>query len=90
MTAQPEAPDPRTHPIPRTIDAVAGRLAPAKRMAFYAEIGSAEGAEAITEVLEKWWMEAMFDSVPGRERRLAATAGPHARLVALPDLVSGE
>lgn len=90
MTAQPEVPDPRVHPIPHTIDAVADGLGAAKRMAFYAEIGQAEGADTIALVLEKWWMEAMFDSRPGRERRLAAVADPDARVRPLPGLAGGE
>ena len=87
MTAQPEdpAPDPRVRPIPHTIDAVANALSGAKRMAFYAEIGQAEEGEAINAVLRKWWMEALFDSRPGREQRLAdADAGRN--LVPLPGL----
>ena len=87
MTAQPEhpAPDPRVRPIPPTIDAVADALGSAKRMAFYAEIGRAEEGEPINAVLRKWWMEALFDSRPGREQRLAdADAGRG--LVPLPGL----
>jgi hypothetical protein len=90
MTAQPEhpAPDSRARsPIPHTIDAVAGALGPAKRMAFYAEIGQAEEGDQINSVLRKWWMEAMFDSRPGREQRLAdADAGRN--LVPLPGLAA--
>lgn len=92
MTARHEEPHPhikpRTTRLPRTIDAVADALTGAKRMAFYAEIGGAQAGEEINAVLRKWWMEATFDSVPGRERRLAqADAGTH--LVPLPDLVDG-
>jgi hypothetical protein len=89
VTAQPDhlAPDPRVRPIPHTIDAVAGALTGAKRMAFYAEIGQAEEGEPINTVLRKWWMEAVFDSQPGREQRLAdADAGRN--LVPLPGLAS--
>jgi hypothetical protein len=91
MTTQPEraAPDPRVRPIPHTIDAVATALGPTKRMAFYAEIGQAEEGEPINTVLRKWWMEAMFDSRPGRGQRLAdAAAGRN--LVPLPGLIGGE
>lgn len=87
MTAQPEhpVPDSRVRPIPHTIDAVAGALSGAKRMAFYAEIGQAEEGDPINSVLRKWWMEAMFDSVPGAERsRANAAAGQN--LVSLDDL----
>ncbi|MFJ7497862.1 hypothetical protein ACIQZB_43620 [Streptomyces sp. NPDC097727] len=86
MSAQPEHPaDPRVRPIPHTIDAVAGTLTGAKRMAFYAEIGQAEEGEAINAVLRKWWMEAMFDSRPGRDQRLA-DASSGRRLTPLPPL----
>ncbi|MFJ4920190.1 hypothetical protein [Streptomyces sp. NPDC088725] len=84
MSAQPDySTDPRIHAIPHTIDAVAAVLVGAKRMAFYAEIGQAEEGEQINSVLRKWWMEAMFDSRPGREQRLADTDAGH-RLVSLP------
>jgi hypothetical protein len=85
VTALPEhpAPDQRVRPIPHTIDAVAGSLTPAKRMAFYAEIGQAEEGGPINAVLRKWWMEALFDARSGREQRLAdADAGRN--LVPLP------
>jgi len=90
MTARfEESADPRVRPLPHTIDAVAGALTGAKRMAFYAEIGQAEEGEPINSVLRKWWMEAMFDSRPGREQRLAdADAGR--RLVPLPNPTDGE
>jgi hypothetical protein len=89
VSAQPEYPAaPKVRPLPRTIDAVAGALAGAKRMAFYAEIGRAEEGEEINTVLRKWWAEAMFDQRPGRERRLAeASAGRG--LVPLPGTVGG-
>jgi hypothetical protein len=91
VTAQPEypAPDPRVRPIPHTIDAVSTALSPAKRMAFYAEIGKAEEGEQINTVLRKWWMEAMFDSRPGREQRLADAAARR-NLMPLPGLVGDE
>ncbi|MCX4792633.1 hypothetical protein OG369_43440 [Streptomyces sp. NBC_01221] len=90
MSAQPEhSADPRVRPIPHTIDAVSNALTGAKRMAFYAEIGQAEEGEAINAVLRKWWMEAMFDSRPGRDQRLAdASAGRH--LTPLPPLSGGD
>ncbi|MGP3991529.1 hypothetical protein [Streptomyces sp. 3N207] len=86
MSAQPEHPaDPRVHPIPRTIDAVASTLTGAKRMAFYREIGQAEEGDDLNTTLRKWWIEAIMDSRPGREQRLADTdAGRN--LVPLPDL----
>jgi hypothetical protein len=78
VTAQPEhhVPAPRIAAIAHTIDAVAAALNGAKRMAFYAEIGRAEEGDPLNTTLRKWWMEAMFDSRPGREQRLAdADAG---------------
>nr|WSZ97709.1 hypothetical protein OH820_20425 [Streptomyces sp. NBC_00857] len=89
--AQPEhhSPDPRVRPIPHTIDAVSNALGATKRMAFYAEIGQAGEGEHINAVLRKWWMEAMFDSRPGREQRLA-DAGTRRGLTPLPRLVGGE
>ncbi|KIF77362.1 hypothetical protein QR77_32915 [Streptomyces sp. 150FB] len=92
MSTQPEhSADPtvRVRPIPHTIDAVAGALTGAKRMAFYAEIGQAEEGEAINAVLRAWWMEAMFDSRPGRQQRLAETDARRG-LVSVPNLVDGE
>ena len=56
---------------------MADALGPAKRMAFHAEIGQAEEGESINDVLRKWWMEAMFDSRPGREQRLADAETGH-------------
>jgi hypothetical protein len=90
VRAQHEHPaDPRVRPIPHTIDAVAGALTGAKRMAFYAEIGQAEEGEDINTVLRKWWMEAMFDSQPRRGQRLA-DADAHRGLVSLPGLAGQE
>ncbi|MBO8203188.1 hypothetical protein [Streptomyces smyrnaeus] len=87
MSAQPEYPvDPRVRPIPCTIDAVASALTGANRMAFFAEVGSAERGQQLDDALRKWWMEALFEAQPGRTRRLADVAAGH-RLVALPDEV---
>lgn len=90
MSAQPEHPaDHRVRPIPHTIHAVSGALTGAKRMAFYAEIGQAEEGEDLNTTLRKWWVEALLDSRPGREQRLAdADAGRN--LVSLPGLAGGE
>ncbi|MEV4254229.1 hypothetical protein AB0J52_13825 [Spirillospora sp. NPDC049652] len=69
----------QTRAIPRTVSAVAAALAPDKRERFLAEAGAAEAREdgrALDAVLEHWWMDAMLDRVPGRERRVTdALAG---------------
>ncbi|MFJ5227805.1 hypothetical protein [Streptomyces sp. NPDC088400] len=83
------SPDPRVRPIPHTIDAISNALGATKRTAFHAEISQAQASEHINAVLRKWWMEAMFDSRPGREQRLAV-AGTRHGLTPLPRLVSGE
>jgi hypothetical protein len=88
VTAQPEhpAPDPRVRPIPHTINAIGEALSGEKRARFYGEVLAAEEGDAINGVLRKWWMEAMFDSVPGAERsRANAAAGRN--LVSIEDLV---
>jgi hypothetical protein len=85
VTAQPEPPaqDRRVRPLPRTINAVGEALTGAKRALFYGEVLAAEEGEPINTVLRKWWREAMFDSRPGRDQRLAdAAAGRN--LVPLP------
>ncbi|MFD5784539.1 hypothetical protein [Streptomyces sp. NPDC126933] len=91
MTAQPghQGPDPRVRPIPQSIDAVSNALGATKRAAFCAEIGQAGDGDHISAVLRKWWMEAMFDSRPGREQRLS-DAETGRRLAPLPGLVGGE
>lgn len=60
-----------------------------KRLAFYAEVLAAEEGKPVNRVMRGWWMEAVFDSDPRREQRLADAAagrGP----VPLPDLAGGE
>ncbi|WP_034485784.1 hypothetical protein [Actinomadura oligospora] len=65
----------QTRAIPRTVSAVAAALEPGKRERFLAETGKAEG-RALDAVLDHWWMDAMLDRVPGRERRVTdALAG---------------
>lgn len=91
MTIQHETHDGklRTPAIPHTIDAISQALSPAKRMAFYAEVGQAEEGEPVARVMRKWWMEATFDSRPGRQQQLDdAAAGRN--LTPLPDPVGGE
>ncbi|MGQ4516376.1 hypothetical protein [Streptomyces sp. DW26H14] len=90
MSAQPEHPAPgRRVPIPHTGRAIGDALSAEKRLAFYAELLAAEAGAPINAVLRKWWMEAMFDAVPGRARRLA-NADEGRNLVPLPDLAGGQ
>jgi len=86
VTAQAEGPlrDPRITPIAHTIDAVAAKLPPGRRMEFYRSVGQAEEGEPLNATLRGWWMEAMFEAQPGREQRLADAAAGRG-LVALPD-----
>ncbi|WP_405591096.1 hypothetical protein [Streptomyces sp. NBC_01190] len=79
----------RIRPLPRTVDAISGALDPAKRLDFLRALGQAPQGPALDEVLGTWWMEAMFDSVPGRAERLAATVAGR-DLVRLPDDLGGE
>lgn len=67
MTAQPHEPDRMPERIPKTADGVAGALAPARRMDFYRELGTAELGE-VEAVLRKWWCWAMLDTDPDRQR----------------------
>lgn len=57
--------------VPRTADGIAAALAPARRMEFYRELGTAsvDRAEA---VLRRWWCEAMLDTDPDGDRITAA------------------
>ncbi|MET8677806.1 hypothetical protein ABZW18_09490 [Streptomyces sp. NPDC004647] len=89
MSAQPAHldHDRRVKAIPRTPDAIGESLSGAQRMAFYRELGRAEQGEQIDSVLDKWWMEALLDQVPGREERYAnVMAGRN--LVSLEDLAA--
>ncbi|MFJ9846327.1 hypothetical protein ACIRYZ_38985 [Kitasatospora sp. NPDC101155] len=70
MSVQPvHHPEPR---VPRTIDGIAAALAPARRMAFYREVGQAEAGGELQQVVATWWGEAMLDTDPDRERIIAA------------------
>ncbi|MBM9509945.1 hypothetical protein [Actinacidiphila acididurans] len=77
MSAQPEQPqDPRVRAIPHTINAIGDTLSGADRARFYAEVLSAEAGQPIDAVMNRWWMKAMVDLVPGAERsRANADAG---------------
>ncbi|MGW5369483.1 hypothetical protein ACWER6_28700 [Streptomyces sp. NPDC004009] len=78
--------DPRVPAIPRTINAIGDALSPGRRMAFFAAVGGAEQGERLNDVMSLWWMEAMFERVPGREQRLADTVAGRG-LVPLPEVV---
>jgi hypothetical protein len=67
MTAQPVHSHPPQDRVPRTVDGIAATLAPARRMEFYRQLGTAplDQAEA---VLRRWWCEAMLDTDPDGDR----------------------
>ena len=64
---QPQAAD----RVPRTADGIGAALAPARRMEFYRELGTAP-VERVEAVLRRWWCEAMLDTDPEGERILVA------------------
>ncbi|MEE4544837.1 hypothetical protein V2S66_23075 [Streptomyces sp. V4-01] len=55
--------------LAKTIDAVAGALRGAERMAFYAEVGQTPAGRLET-VIETWWARAMLGRVPERDRQV--------------------
>lgn len=73
MSAQPDGPGRpgRVRPIPRTIEAIGEALTAEKRARFYGEVRTAEQGPELDGVLERWWMDAVLDQVPGRRRRHA-------------------
>ncbi|MFE0351068.1 hypothetical protein [Streptomyces griseoluteus] len=75
--------------LPRTIDAVSRSLAPEKRETFLRAVGRAVKGPELDAVFDTWWMEAMFDAVPGRARRLERTAAGR-DLLRLPDTLEEE
>ncbi|MFC4033875.1 hypothetical protein ACFO3J_20670 [Streptomyces polygonati] len=79
----------RTQPLPRTIEAITAALGEEKRQAFHAALWRAPLGPELDDVMNLWWMEAMFDAVPGRERRLTRTVAGR-DLVRLPDLFVGD
>ncbi|KUN33258.1 hypothetical protein AQJ30_34175 [Streptomyces longwoodensis] len=60
-------------PIPRTIAAVADALPPARRHEFHAAVSSARQGPERDAALTTWWLEALFERVPGRDQRLDDT-----------------
>lgn len=79
----------RIQPLPRTIEAISAALGEEKRRAFHAALWRAPLGPELDDVMNLWWMEAMFDAVPGRERRLTRTVAGR-NLVRLPELFAGE
>ncbi|MFJ5520658.1 hypothetical protein ACIQB4_26850 [Streptomyces griseoluteus] len=79
----------KSAPLPRTIDAVSRSLAPEKREAFLRALGQAVRGPELDAVFDTWWMEAMFDAVPGRARRLERTVAGR-DLLRLPDTLEEE
>ncbi|SHL28903.1 hypothetical protein SAMN05216499_103305 [Actinacidiphila paucisporea] len=79
----------RTQPLPRTIEAISAALSEEKRQVFHAALWQAPLGPELDDVMNVWWMEAMFDAVPGRERRLTRTVAGR-DLVRLPDLLVGD
>ncbi|MEV8048023.1 hypothetical protein ACF06D_13055 [Streptomyces griseoluteus] len=75
--------------LPRTIDAVSRSLAPEKRETFLRALGQAVQGPELDAVFDTWWMEAMFDAVPGRAHRLERTVAGR-DLLRLPDTLDEE
>lgn len=67
MSAQSVHPHLPEEQVLRTADGIAAALAPARRMEFYRQLGTAplDRAEA---VLRRWWCEAMLDVDPQGDR----------------------
>ncbi|MFJ9351100.1 hypothetical protein [Streptomyces sp. NPDC101237] len=79
----------RTHPVPRTIEAISAALGEEKRQAFHTALWRAPLGPELNDVMNVWWMEAMFDAVPDRRNRLARTVAGR-DLVRLPDLLAAD
>ncbi|NEB93909.1 hypothetical protein [Streptomyces bauhiniae] len=65
--------DARLPAIPRTIAAIAEALDPTRRVEFQTAAHHARQGTELDSVLMTWWLEAMFEAVPGRDRRLDDT-----------------
>ncbi|WP_333767520.1 hypothetical protein [Streptomyces sp. IBSBF 2435] len=78
-----------TRPLPRTIAAISAALGEEKRQAFHTALWHAPLGPELDDVMNVWWMEAMFDAVPGREHRLTRTVAGR-DLVRLPDLCADD
>lgn len=88
VSAQPIHPEPdpargQVKAIPRTINAIGDALTGEKRARFYREVLAAEQGEQLDATMERWWLDAMLDQVPGRAERIAnAKAGRNLRPLA--------
>lgn len=65
--------DARVPAIPRTIAAIAQALDPTRHDEFQTAVYHAEQGTELDSALMTWWLEAMFETVPGRDRRLDDT-----------------
>ncbi|MGW0413249.1 hypothetical protein ACWDZX_18460 [Streptomyces collinus] len=63
----------RIEAIRRTIAAVIDALPPARRDEFHAAVSRAQQGPELDAALMTWWLEAMFEMVPGRDQRLDDT-----------------
>ncbi|MGW3244505.1 hypothetical protein [Streptomyces sp. NPDC001070] len=71
--SSPSSGDPRIRALPPTIGAIDDALPAARRDDFRAAVTAARQGEELNEVMTVWWMEAMFEAVPGRDQRLDDT-----------------
>lgn len=71
--ASPSHGDPRVPAIPRTVDAVHDALPTTRREEFHAAVARAAPGDEREAVMTAWWLEAMFEAVPGRDQRLDDT-----------------
>ncbi|GHF01484.1 hypothetical protein E5082_10605 [Streptomyces griseoluteus] len=69
----PQQSSTRTAAIPRTIAAITDALPPARRDEFHADVHHAQQGAELDAALMTWWLEAMFETVPGRDQRLDDT-----------------
>ncbi|MFE5403207.1 hypothetical protein ACWELO_23690 [Streptomyces sp. NPDC004596] len=65
--------DARLPAIPRTIAAIAQALGSDRRAEFHTAVYHARQGAELDSVLMTWWLEAMFEMLPGRDRRLDDT-----------------
>lgn len=71
--AYPQQSSTRMEAIPRTIAAITDALPPARRDEFHAVVRHAPQGAELDAALMTWWLEAMFETVPGRDQRLDDT-----------------
>jgi hypothetical protein len=88
MPARQESTGVFVRQIPKTINDISAALTEAKRKEFLSEVLAAEQGPPLDTVMHRWWMDAMLDRVPGREKSEAdALAGRN--LVPLSKLTGG-